>query len=100
MGADGEAAGQRRVVGDGRAVDPEGRAPLSLPGSQTDRRSQGVDGDPVRAEDRDPLGGSAAGNGLRLGDDLWRRLKEWQEAGVWLRLHEVLLARLRAADRI
>ena len=30
----------------------------------------------------------------------WRRLKEWQEAGVWQRLHEVLLARLQQADRI
>ncbi len=28
----------------------------------------------------------------------WRRLKEWQEAGVWQRLHELLLAKLREAD--
>jgi transposase len=27
----------------------------------------------------------------------WRRLAEWQEAGVWQRLHETLLAELRAA---
>ena len=27
----------------------------------------------------------------------WRRLRNWTEAGVWLRLHEVLLAELRAA---
>lgn len=30
----------------------------------------------------------------------WRRLRDWQAAGVWNRLHEVLLAELRAADRI
>jgi transposase len=30
----------------------------------------------------------------------WRRLREWQEAGVWQRLHELLLARLNEADRI
>ena len=30
----------------------------------------------------------------------WRRLEEWQEAGVWERLHRLLLTRLRAADRI
>ncbi|MGF6658537.1 transposase [Paraburkholderia atlantica] len=30
----------------------------------------------------------------------WRRLRDWQAAGVWDRLHEVLLARLRAADQI
>jgi transposase len=27
----------------------------------------------------------------------WRRLRDWTEAGVWPRLHEVLLAELRAA---
>ena len=30
----------------------------------------------------------------------WRRLRDWQEAGVWKRLHNVLLAELRAADKI
>jgi transposase len=30
----------------------------------------------------------------------WRRLYEWQLAGVWQQLHELLLAKLRAADRI
>lgn len=30
----------------------------------------------------------------------WRRLRDWQAAGVWQRLHEVLLARLQAANRI
>ncbi len=30
----------------------------------------------------------------------WRRLHEWQHAGVWQGLHEVLLAKLREADRI
>ena len=27
----------------------------------------------------------------------WRRLRDWTEAGVWPRLHEVLLAELRSA---
>jgi transposase len=30
----------------------------------------------------------------------WRRLRDWQVAGVWDRLHELLLAKLRAADQI
>jgi transposase len=30
----------------------------------------------------------------------WRRLKEWQEAGVWQRLYQVLLAKLHEADLI
>lgn len=28
----------------------------------------------------------------------WRRLRDWTEAGVWSRLHAVLLAELRRAD--
>lgn len=30
----------------------------------------------------------------------WCRLAEWTEAGVWLRLHEPLLARLRRANAL
>ncbi|MEE6264646.1 IS5 family transposase [Streptomyces diastatochromogenes] len=30
----------------------------------------------------------------------WRRLAEWTEAGVWPRLHEVMLARLRSANAL
>jgi transposase len=30
----------------------------------------------------------------------WRRLAEWTEAGVWRRLHEVLLAKLRSVDAL
>lgn len=34
------------------------------------------------------------------GTTCWRRLRAWQRAGVWERLHQVLLAKLHAADRI
>ncbi|MBX9394729.1 hypothetical protein K4749_14265 [Streptomyces sp. TRM72054] len=30
----------------------------------------------------------------------WRRLRDWNNAGVWQRLHEALPAELRAADRL
>jgi hypothetical protein len=30
----------------------------------------------------------------------WRRLAQWNAAGVWERLHEVLLAKLQAAGQI
>jgi transposase len=30
----------------------------------------------------------------------WRRLRDWNEAGVWQRLHELLLCALRAADMV
>jgi len=34
------------------------------------------------------------------GMTLWNRLDEWREAGVWQRIHEVLLAKLRGAGEI
>ncbi len=30
----------------------------------------------------------------------WRRLRDWNEAGVWQLLHEVLPAELNAASRL
>nr|WP_218009261.1 IS5 family transposase [Herbidospora cretacea] len=36
--------------------------------------------------------------GYGSGMTCWRRLDEWNRAGVWQRLHEILLDRLRSAD--
>ena len=38
--------------------------------------------------------------GCGSGVTCWRRLHDWQQAGVWDRLHRELLRRLREADRI
>ena len=38
--------------------------------------------------------------GCGSGMTCWRRLKQWHEAGVWHKLHRVLLDRLGQADRI
>lgn len=38
--------------------------------------------------------------GFGSGATYWRRLRDWHEAGVWDRLHELLLAKLRPADQI
>lgn len=38
--------------------------------------------------------------GCGSGMTCWRRLRDWQTAGVWQRLHEVLLARLHGAGQI
>lgn len=35
--------------------------------------------------------------GFGSGMTCWRRLRDWNEAGVWQRLHEVLLAELNAS---
>ena len=38
--------------------------------------------------------------GFGSGWTCWRRMDEWQRAGVWDRLHALLLGRLRAADQL
>jgi transposase len=38
--------------------------------------------------------------GCGSGVSCWRCLRDWQQAGVWDRLHLVLLAKLRAVDKI
>jgi transposase len=38
--------------------------------------------------------------GCGSGMTCWRHLRHWQQAGVWEKIHRVLLAKLRQADRI
>lgn len=38
--------------------------------------------------------------GCGSGMTCWRRLRDWQEAGVWDRIHLACLERLQASDRI
>lgn len=38
--------------------------------------------------------------GCGSGMTCWRRLREWQTAGLWQEIHEHLLAKLRQADQI
>ena len=38
--------------------------------------------------------------GCGSGMTCWRRLRDWQEAGVWRRVHQALLDQLGAADQI
>jgi transposase len=38
--------------------------------------------------------------GYGSGMSCWRRLRQWQELGVWHRLHKVLLKRLRDAGKL
>jgi transposase len=38
--------------------------------------------------------------GCGSGMTCWRRLHDWQAAGVWQRIHEALLAQLREADQL
>lgn len=38
--------------------------------------------------------------GCGSGMTCWRRLRDWQKAGVWETIHRILLNKLRQADRI
>lgn len=38
--------------------------------------------------------------GCGCGMTCWRRLAEWQKAGVWQKVHEVLLAKLNNAEQL
>jgi transposase len=38
--------------------------------------------------------------GCGSGMSCWRRLRDWHKAGVWRRLHRVLLGKLRSRDDI
>ena len=38
--------------------------------------------------------------GCGSGTTCWRRLRDWQQAGVWQALHHLLLDRLQIAERI
>ena len=38
--------------------------------------------------------------GYGSGMTCWRRLRDWQKAGVWRRIHRVLLDKLQEADKI
>ena len=38
--------------------------------------------------------------GCGSGMTCWRRLQEWQQAGVWQKLHATLLSRWHGADRL
>src|ERR1700753_2740786 len=38
--------------------------------------------------------------GFGSGSTCWRRLRDWQKAGVWDQVHQVLLDRLRKGDQL
>ena len=72
----------------------------SLSGAQAARRSRLPGGDPLRLALRHPLAGPARLEGLPSGQTCWRRLDEWERAGVWPLLLVRLQERLAEAERI
>src|SRR5437763_545365 len=87
------------VGADRTAVTPTPAA-FSQPGTQTGTGPAGAVRHPVRAVHRDSVEVPAAGVGVRLRDDVLAPVGPVAPAGVWQRLHELLLAELNAADKL
>ena len=89
-------------------MDPNRAAAAETPAAQppirradADPRPRRADGDPVRAPQRDPLEHAAARDGLRIrARPVGAVSLRWQRAGVWKRLHAVLLAELRRRGQL
>lgn len=86
----------------GFSLDGESRSPLwSSPLVASVGRPQGVVRHPVCVPHRHSVGVFCRGNWRSAaGMTCWRRLRDWHEAGVWRRLHELLLAELHATGLV
>ena len=87
-------------MGAGRAVDPGGAEAARFPGRKRLDDRKVLTGILFVLQTGIPWEYLPQEMGCGSGMTCWRRLREWQEAGVWQRLHELLLARLNQADRI
>src|SRR6266702_3520056 len=83
-----------------RAGDPAGEAAPPLPGRKRLDDRKVLTGILFVLQTGIPWEYLPQEMGCGSGMTCWRRLREWQEAGVWQRLHELLLAKLNEADRI
>ena len=87
-------------MGAGRAAVAEGRAAVPLPGTQAGARPGGAVRDLVCAAHGVAWRHLPLELGFGSGATCYRRMDEWQKAGVWEKLHEQLLAELHAAGEI
>jgi transposase len=69
------------------------------PGAQTRRQPACAERYPVRAQEGHSLGDAASEFGC-CGITCWRRLRDWQQAGVWEQLHATLLSELRRREQL
>jgi len=92
-------------IGAGRVVD--GHRPLAAARATQAKwwqaagsRSGGSSRDNLCPQERHPLGDGTEGTGFGSRVTCWRRLRDWHKAGVWHRLHRVLLDELGKAGLI
>jgi transposase len=90
----------RRAVGDRRAAASEEGAALPLSGRKRLCDRQALQGILFVLHTGIAWTHLPRELGFGSGVTCWRRLDEWQRAGVWERLHAELLARLRAVGEI
>jgi transposase len=87
-------------VGADRAAFADGGAAVSVSGAQAGAGPPRVGGHSVRVENGHPVGALPHEIGCGSGMTCWRRLRDWNEAGVWDRLHQVLLDELQDAEQL
>jgi transposase len=92
--------GHRRALGSDRTSAAARTAQAqrrTAPGARSGRPGRHH----LRAKERHTLGDAPQKEmGCGSGSTCWRRLRDWQEAGVWRELHRVLLDGLGESDRI
>jgi len=70
-------------------------------GRQTATGRQGLShGHRIRLAQWNPVGDATARTGVRLGMSCWRRLRDWQEAGIWDRSTSSCLTGYRAVAKL
>lgn len=74
--------------------------PVADPVAKEEETGEGADCAEPGPEPRSPNVAPNQTGGFGSGMTCWRRLAEWTEAGVWARLHEVLLAKLRSVNAL
>ena len=87
-------------MGAGRAAVAEGRAAVPLPGTQAGARREALCGILFVLHTGIAWRHLPLELGFGSGATCYRRMDEWQKAGVWEKLHEQLLAELHAAGEI
>jgi len=75
-------------------------ASQKVSGTQAHQQSPSADGHFIRVKNGHPVAGALWAvlpqeMGCGSGMTCWRRLRDWQEAGVWDRLHQLVLSLLQ-----
>ena len=97
----GQASSRRRTVGGDQTSSPSAQATaVPLPRAQASGNRKALTGILFVLKTGIPWEDLPQEMGCGSGMTCWRRLRDWQEAGVWDRLQEGLLAKLQGASKV